>query len=425
MSSGAGIPDRDANDGDLITASVLSALRAGFVKQVPSLRVGEIDLSAEVPVLIARPAAASAGVRGQARAWLSGRDGHHDASDPAEEAMLHAVETSALTKPPVPKRSARADAELVELYLGLCHHWIGITCTTGDPRYLNAALKLLAACLTAPVATTSLTVLVLSQALAALETLPRPRPPLLTARPPSAALRHSGATRAVRIAVLAGAGSKGLPLFLNAASTAGFGLAGVALYKDGSAPPQGSAYATAWYPQSRRSTVQPAPEATLAVPSVRVEHRDWPAVAAAVSGWGTDLLVLLGMGVVPALVLGAPRIGTVNAHNGALPAYRGMDAVAWALLTGDQPVCSVHMVTEAVDAGDVLAEREVPVGSADLRQAVKEVQIALLADVCRDFAATGVLPPGRPQVGVGRRFYRMHPALRRILNDAYTPGAPR
>ncbi|MCX5402281.1 formyltransferase family protein [Streptomyces sp. NBC_00102] len=418
-----------ADDGDLITAGSLSALRAGFVRQAPPLLAGRLSLGLPAPVLVARPATASGNVRAQTRAWLSGRIGHHYASDPAEEALLHAVETSALVRPPVPKRVATVDAELAELYLWLCRHWIGITRATADPRYLNAALKLLAVCLTAPVPPTSLAVAVLSQALETLDTLPRPRPARLPAATPVAE-RPAPTARDGRIAVMAGADSKGLPLFLDAARTAGFSVAGVVLHQDrGGSPAPDSVYASAWYPSPRQAAVFPAGRAALvdapAAPTVRVAHRDWPNAAAALTEWKTDLLVLIGMDVVPATVLDAPRTGTVNAHNGALPAYRGMDAVAWAVLAGDRPVCSVHTVTEAVDAGDVLAQREVPADSPDLRQAVKDAQISLLTEVCAGFARSGELPSGRRQHGTARRFYRMHPALRRLLDTTYSPGAPR
>lgn len=419
-----------ADDGDLITASVLTALRTGSVTEVLQLPASRLTLTSAAPLLLVRPASASADVRAHARTWLDGRAGHHNANDPAEEALLHAVETAALVRPPVPQRATKVDSELAELYLWLCHHWIGITRSTADPRYLNAALKLLAVCLTAPVAATSLAVLVLSQALETIDTLPRPRPSRLSAGPPRTE-RLAQAVQPVRIAVLAGADSKGLPLFLDAARTSGIPVAGVVLHEDRwTGPAPDSVYASAWYPPPRRPTtardIRPVQAYAPAVPSVRVEHRDWPAAAAALAGWNTDLLVLIGMDVVPATVLDAPCVGTINAHNGALPAYRGMDAVAWAVLAGDQPVCSVHAVTEDVDAGAVLAQQEVPTVSDDLRQAVKDAQISLLTGVCADFAATGSLLPGRQQHGAGRRFYRMHPALRRILNTTHNnaPGAP-
>jgi folate-dependent phosphoribosylglycinamide formyltransferase PurN len=95
-----------------------------------------------------------------------------------------------------------------------------------------------------------------------------------------------------------------------------------------------------------------------------------------------------------------------------------MDAVAWAILAQDPIVCSVHHVTADVDAGNVLAARTVPTSTPDLRQGVKDAQLELLVDVCRHVAVTGTLPAGQPQTGCARSYYRMHPALRHLLDHA-------
>lgn len=224
---------------------------------------------------------------------------------------------------------------------------------------------------------------------------------------------------------MAGAHSKGLPQFLAAAAACGIPLAGIVLHEKGpGTTPPSSAYASAWYPPPHAPAPLSAWPTAQApgVPQAHVAHRDWPAAATALTTWDCDLLVLLGMEVVPASLLAAPRTATINAHNGALPTYRGMDAVAWALLAGDDPMCSVHLVTETVDAGDVLSQAAVPAGSPNLRAAVKAAQISLLTDVCRHFHTTGALPPGRHQTGTARTFYRMHPALRRVLDQRHPPA---
>jgi phosphoribosylglycinamide formyltransferase-1 len=52
----------------------------------------------------------------------------------------------------------------------------------------------------------------------------------------------------------------------------------------------------------------------------------------------------------------------VNIHPSLLPKYRGLDTHARAIEAGD-PVsgCSVHVVTEELDAGEVLGQAEVPI----------------------------------------------------------------
>lgn len=56
----------------------------------------------------------------------------------------------------------------------------------------------------------------------------------------------------------------------------------------------------------------------------------------------------------------------VNIHPSLLPKYRGLDTHARALAAGDSVAgCSVHVVTEELDAGEVLGQAEVPVVGGD------------------------------------------------------------
>jgi phosphoribosylglycinamide formyltransferase-1 len=56
----------------------------------------------------------------------------------------------------------------------------------------------------------------------------------------------------------------------------------------------------------------------------------------------------------------------VNIHPSLLPKYRGLDTHARAIDAGEQVSgCSVHIVTEELDAGDVLGRAEVPIEPGD------------------------------------------------------------
>jgi phosphoribosylglycinamide formyltransferase-1 len=56
----------------------------------------------------------------------------------------------------------------------------------------------------------------------------------------------------------------------------------------------------------------------------------------------------------------------VNIHPSLLPAYRGLDTHARALAAGETVSgCSVHVVTEELDAGEILARSEVPIEAGD------------------------------------------------------------
>jgi phosphoribosylglycinamide formyltransferase-1 len=56
----------------------------------------------------------------------------------------------------------------------------------------------------------------------------------------------------------------------------------------------------------------------------------------------------------------------VNIHPSLLPAYRGLDTHARALAAGESVSgCTVHIVTEELDAGKILARWEVPIEAGD------------------------------------------------------------
>jgi phosphoribosylglycinamide formyltransferase-1 len=63
----------------------------------------------------------------------------------------------------------------------------------------------------------------------------------------------------------------------------------------------------------------------------------------------------------------------INIHPSLLPKYRGLDTHARALDAGDGSAgCSVHVVTEDLDAGDVLGQAEVPVLPGDTPQSLEQ-----------------------------------------------------
>ena len=62
----------------------------------------------------------------------------------------------------------------------------------------------------------------------------------------------------------------------------------------------------------------------------------------------------------------------LNVHPSLLPKYRGLDTHARAIEAGDQVSgCSVHVVTEELDAGEVLGQAEVPIEASDTPQTLE------------------------------------------------------
>ncbi len=67
----------------------------------------------------------------------------------------------------------------------------------------------------------------------------------------------------------------------------------------------------------------------------------------------------------------------VNIHPSLLPKYPGLDTHARAIAAGDaESGCSVHVVTEEVDAGLVIAQARVPIESGDTPQTLERRVLA-------------------------------------------------
>jgi phosphoribosylglycinamide formyltransferase-1 len=80
----------------------------------------------------------------------------------------------------------------------------------------------------------------------------------------------------------------------------------------------------------------------------------------------------------------------VNIHPSLLPKYRGLDTHARAIEAGDKVSgCSVHIVTEELDAGEVLGRAEVPILPHDtpstLEQRVLAAEHELYPAVLNEF----------------------------------------
>jgi methionyl-tRNA formyltransferase len=130
-----------------------------------------------------------------------------------------------------------------------------------------------------------------------------------------------------------------------------------------------------------------------------------------------DLMILAGTPIVRAPVLSVPRIGTLNAHQGALPRFRGMNVIEWAIFEGAPPTITVHFVDPGVDTGDIIAEERVTLQPGDTLDTVRErasaQQVALLVRTLRA-AMHGSLPRRTQRAEEGLQYFSMHRTLRDI-----------
>ncbi|MCZ6625974.1 MAG: formyltransferase [Deltaproteobacteria bacterium] len=65
-------------------------------------------------------------------------------------------------------------------------------------------------------------------------------------------------------------------------------------------------------------------------------------------------------------LLAIPRWGGINLHGSLLPKYRGRSPVNWALINGESETgVTLHHMTQKADAGDIIAQRPVPIDMED------------------------------------------------------------
>src|SRR5262249_7385110 len=132
------------------------------------------------------------------------------------------------------------------------------------------------------------------------------------------------------------------------------------------------------------------------------------------------LAIHAGAGILHEAVLALPRLGTIGAHMGLLPRFRGMNVAEWAALTGSPVGCSGYWMTRGIDTGPVAVTREVDVAGCttieELRACVDAAQLDELDAVVRMIVEERRLPRAQQQrAGDGRQFYRMHADLRALL----------
>jgi folate-dependent phosphoribosylglycinamide formyltransferase PurN len=132
-----------------------------------------------------------------------------------------------------------------------------------------------------------------------------------------------------------------------------------------------------------------------------------------------DLLILGGSRILRAPVLETPRLGTLNAHPGMLPQYRGVDVIAWAIHNGDQPGVTVHRVDVGVDTGPIVLRRQLEIRPGDtlasLRRRGEDLAAELMAEAVADVVRTGTIAAIPQQRDEGKQYYRMPKGVRRAV----------
>lgn len=81
-------------------------------------------------------------------------------------------------------------------------------------------------------------------------------------------------------------------------------------------------------------------------------------------GLAPDLAVVVAYGrILPPALLAVPKMGCVNVHGSLLPKLRGAAPIQWSVINGDTVTGVTTMfMAEGMDTGDILLQRETPIG---------------------------------------------------------------
>ncbi|KKN44308.1 hypothetical protein LCGC14_0694100 [marine sediment metagenome] len=78
-----------------------------------------------------------------------------------------------------------------------------------------------------------------------------------------------------------------------------------------------------------------------------------------------DLLIVLGGIILKPQIFNKGKLGCLNIHSSLLPFGRGRDGPFWALYYNKPAGFTVHYITEQVDAGDIVFQKEVETKEGD------------------------------------------------------------
>lgn len=134
-----------------------------------------------------------------------------------------------------------------------------------------------------------------------------------------------------------------------------------------------------------------------------------------------DLLILGQTGIVKKELLEIPAIGTLNAHPGILPYYRGIDCAKWAIFNAEfeKIGITVHWVNSGIDRGNIITKEFYRFSGNETLEKLNEY----LYDLCVSTLTRvillihgGTIPGGDTQSPTeGSQYYKMPIEFERLM----------
>jgi methionyl-tRNA formyltransferase len=137
-------------------------------------------------------------------------------------------------------------------------------------------------------------------------------------------------------------------------------------------------------PAGRGRKLTDSPVAGIAIEQHLPLHRPGRATAMdPVALSGLDALIVAAFGLIlPAPILGAPRLGCINVHASLLPRWRGAAPIQRAILAGDRETgISIMQMDAGLDTGDILCQETCPIAPDDTAGMLHD-RLAMLGAKC-------------------------------------------
>lgn len=137
-----------------------------------------------------------------------------------------------------------------------------------------------------------------------------------------------------------------------------------------------------------------------------------PAITELLKSLEVDILLVCSCSqILKKPVLSAPQIASINVHPSLLPKYRGPTPIFWALYYGElQTGVTFHLMTEAIDDGDVISQIRISIdskwGEQELSDRLFDAAGAQVVTVVHDFVRGQIKP--QPQTR-DHAIYKSHP----------------
>jgi methionyl-tRNA formyltransferase len=96
-----------------------------------------------------------------------------------------------------------------------------------------------------------------------------------------------------------------------------------------------------------------------------------------------EAIIVVGYGrIIPQWMIDLPRFGNLNLHASLLPKYRGAAPIQWAIANGESVTGVTTMRIDAgLDTGDILMQREIPIGPEDTAETLGPNLASMGADL--------------------------------------------